>query len=210
MWHTAHTILRVLAGVAGALSLYAALFLYEDEQGKIQNKLEEWWVGLSDMQSEALSRHTGFMREVARLTTQGFDRLLGPRLLSPSVLMPSSFYSSASLLLCTVVYGFLFHRAYFLHYQPVASLLALGAGLWMGRRTALGRWRNLTATLSLRDLALFFLNLGKFVSSMCISHRWGRVAHSVRDAESLPYYANEFCLRHGLYRCNPLVSPMVL
>jgi hypothetical protein len=73
MPHFLHLALRVLAGVAGAMAIYAALFLYEDEQGKIENKLEEWWVRLDDGRNAAVSRHTAFMREVARLAGHGFD-----------------------------------------------------------------------------------------------------------------------------------------
>jgi hypothetical protein len=56
--------------------------LYEDEQGRIQNKLEEWWVKLRDQEDSAISRHAAFMRAVARLATHGFDRVFGERIFS--------------------------------------------------------------------------------------------------------------------------------
>lgn len=77
-----HLALRVLAGIVGATAIYAALFLYEDEQGKIENRLEEWWIRLDDQRNAAVSRHTAFVREVARLAGQGFDRLFGQKLFS--------------------------------------------------------------------------------------------------------------------------------
>jgi len=94
-----HTSLRIVAGLAGGLSLYAALFLYEDEQGRIQNKLEEWWVKLRDQEDSAISRHAAFMRAVARLATHGFDRVFGERVFSFRALWVSGWYSLASYIL---------------------------------------------------------------------------------------------------------------
>ena len=96
MPHSAHIALRVIAAVAGALSLYAALFLYEDDQGRIENRLEEWWVRLDDQRNAAVSRHTAFMREVARLAGRGFDRLFGHRLFSLQAFGASSALSMST------------------------------------------------------------------------------------------------------------------
>jgi hypothetical protein len=57
----------MLSGVAGGVLLYTALFLYPDEQGQIQNKLEEWWVRLTDLQRLSLTRHGVFLSQVGRL-----------------------------------------------------------------------------------------------------------------------------------------------
>lgn len=76
--------------------MYAALFLYEPEQGKIENRLEEWWVRLDDQRDAAVSRHTAFMREVARLVGQGFDRLFGHQLFSVQAFGVSSALSMAT------------------------------------------------------------------------------------------------------------------
>jgi hypothetical protein len=105
MAHLVHIALRVLAGVTGALSLYAALFLYEDEQGKVQNKLEEWWVRVRDTQTVALSRQASFMREVARMATVGFDRLFGERLFSLRSFTVSLCCSGASIWLGVAVFA---------------------------------------------------------------------------------------------------------
>ncbi len=85
-----------LALAAGLLLLYLALFLYEDEQGKIQNVLENWWVRLSDHQSSALSRQAAFLRGLSELLSSGLDRLLGDRLLSLRAFGVSWCYSMAS------------------------------------------------------------------------------------------------------------------
>src|SRR5258707_1142858 len=79
--------------VFGVVLICAGLFLYEDEEGRFQNKVEEWWIALSDKQKASRSRIAAFMQEVARLTGSGFDRLFGQRLFSLRV-VPVSIYLS--------------------------------------------------------------------------------------------------------------------
>ena len=38
-----HILLRILAGIGGSLLLYVAFFLYEDEEARIQKRLEQIW-----------------------------------------------------------------------------------------------------------------------------------------------------------------------
>jgi hypothetical protein len=83
----------------GLVIICAYLFLYEDEEGKVQNKIEEWWIKLSDKQNVSRSKVAAFMQEVARLTGSGFDLLFG-RSLVPLRVVPISIYLSlASLFL---------------------------------------------------------------------------------------------------------------
>jgi hypothetical protein len=63
----------------GAVFICAGLSLYEDEEGRFQNKIEEWWVKRSDKQRESRSRVAAFMQEVTRLTGRGFS----PSLVTP-------------------------------------------------------------------------------------------------------------------------------
>lgn len=83
----------------------AAVFLYEDEQGKIQNKLEEWWVSLEGHRSFLLSRHVLLMNRLAEVATHGLDRVFGGRLISWQALNCSAFYSLASLQLVSLMLG---------------------------------------------------------------------------------------------------------
>lgn len=78
----AYKTLRVAEFCVGLFLLCMALFLYEDENGKIQNTLETWWIRLKDQQDSAPSRQAAFMKGVARLTTDVFDKLFGQRLIS--------------------------------------------------------------------------------------------------------------------------------
>lgn len=87
----------------GVVLICAGLFLYEDEEGKFQNKVEEWWISLSDKQKASRSRVAAFMQAVAQLTGKGFDRLFGRRLFSLRVIPISIYLSIASCFLLIVL-----------------------------------------------------------------------------------------------------------
>jgi len=53
---------RVLAFVVGLLLLFAAGFLYENEEGTLQNRLGDWWLKVADLERAATSRRTALMR----------------------------------------------------------------------------------------------------------------------------------------------------
>lgn len=58
------------------------LFLHEDEQGKLQSRLEALWIRIHDRQLAATSRHTAFLTTSADFLSHGFDIALGPKLFS--------------------------------------------------------------------------------------------------------------------------------
>lgn len=62
-------LLRILAGITGALLLYAAFFLYEDEEARIQNRLEQIWKRIDALQSSAMSKEAAFLQGVTRTTS---------------------------------------------------------------------------------------------------------------------------------------------
>ena len=110
----------------GLVVLFAAIFLYEDEEKRIQNKLEEWWVALSDKGIKSRSLAAVFMQETAKLTGRGFDRLLGDRLISLRFIVSSICFSIASLFL----FGFV-ALTFRLVPHPPPSTSARVALLWL-------------------------------------------------------------------------------
>jgi len=89
----------VFLKILGIVIIIAPYCLYEDQERRIQNKLEKWWINLSDMESASRSRALAFMQEVAKLTGRGFDNLLGKRLLSLRFAVISICFSLASIFL---------------------------------------------------------------------------------------------------------------
>ena len=60
--------------VLGLVLLYSAVFLYEDQEGRIQNRIVQWWVKVDDARITAHTRVSAFVEAVAGLTARGFDR----------------------------------------------------------------------------------------------------------------------------------------
>lgn len=100
--------LRVLLFSVSGLCFYIAFFLYENEEGKLQNKLEEWWVKISDAKSTSLSLQTRFMRHVSGLVCSWIDRIFGKQLFSFQSAGSSLWHSLA-------IFSFLFLLLAFSH-----------------------------------------------------------------------------------------------
>jgi hypothetical protein len=99
MSHLLQIVVRLLALIIGIACVYVALFLYEDEQGKVQSVLEEFWIRISDFRKVAVSRTALFMRELADFTDSTFERFFGRKLLSLKSMAVSACFSSASVCL---------------------------------------------------------------------------------------------------------------
>jgi hypothetical protein len=59
----------------GFLFVYAAAFVREDEEGAIQNRLEEWWIRLMYARERSLSRTARFLSGVAQLIGSALTHL---------------------------------------------------------------------------------------------------------------------------------------
>lgn len=118
---SADYLLRAL-NTLGWLLMYCALFLYEDQEGQIQNRIAQWWIKVDDARIVAHSQAAAFLQGVARLTVRGFDCVLGERLVSLRFAGVSLCLSIASVSLMAVV------GAIRTHQSPRGPLL-LSAGL---------------------------------------------------------------------------------
>jgi len=152
-WSGTDYFLRSL-NVLGWVFVYAALFLHKDEEGRIQNSVEEWWMGLRNKQNAARSWAPTFMREVARLTGQGFDLLFGRRLLSLRVVGVSFCLSIASFFLFGLLASALIHsppvhlaRNAFLYFLLFGALALTPAFLENDRLLRLLWWITVVVVL---------------------------------------------------------------
>src|SRR5277367_4266777 len=90
---------RIACVTVGVLLILMSTFLYETEEGAIQNKLDEWRAVLSETEPQAIDRHAAFVAAVAGLGGRLFDGLFGQRLVSPRSIGVSTCFSLASLFL---------------------------------------------------------------------------------------------------------------
>ncbi len=92
------TALRVLAVPIGLMFFYTC-FLYEDEEGRLQNRIEDMWVSINDKAKISGNKTSVLFEKVAGLVTRVFDRVLGKRLISLQLVGVSSSAGFASLFL---------------------------------------------------------------------------------------------------------------
>jgi hypothetical protein len=119
MWHVVHLIARPIEVLLGLFCVVTAIFLYPSEEGKVQSKLEDFWVKLDDYRTVAISRHTEFMRQIAALESLILKRMFGNVLWSEKAMFASVCLSVASGTLVLLANhdsypGFLQRRLYFL------------------------------------------------------------------------------------------------
>src|SRR5258708_14664775 len=91
------TVLRVLAAIIGSLAFYVRLFMYEDEEGKWQNRIDKLWVAIDDRAKLTGSKTSALFNKVAAVVTRAFDGIFGRKLLSFQFIGVSSCYSLAGL-----------------------------------------------------------------------------------------------------------------
>jgi len=90
---------RLLALLIGCLAYGLAFFMYENEEGKLQSRIERLWVGIDDRALLIGSRTAAFFNKVAEAETRGLNRIFGSQLLSFRVLGVSTSASCAGALL---------------------------------------------------------------------------------------------------------------
>jgi hypothetical protein len=76
------TSLHLLVGLLGFSLLYAALFLHENEEGQLQNRLEKLWVAVDDLSKVALSKQAAFLQQVSAMANSALNKVFGTRLFS--------------------------------------------------------------------------------------------------------------------------------
>ncbi|MGH9967800.1 MAG: hypothetical protein ACREBG_08170 [Pyrinomonadaceae bacterium] len=118
------TFLKLTSVVIGVLLFYASLS-YETEGGKIQNLLEEWWIKVDDFKKQAISKHIAFIKALASLVTNIFDRVFGTRIYSVESLGISICYSDVCLGLLSILLSKLSPTTPF-RVSDITSLIAFG------------------------------------------------------------------------------------
>lgn len=104
-------ILRSMSALVGFLLLYVALFLHEDEEGNLQNRLISLWVRIDDLRTRQLTRNEAFVKATSMATLSLLEILFGDRPFSALRFRSCVLFSTAS------------------GYIAIAALLYVSAGL---------------------------------------------------------------------------------
>lgn len=109
--------LRTLAVPIGILA-YLSCFMYEDAEGRWQNRIDAVWVAIDDREKLSGSKTSALFSTVAALVTRGFNRVFGRSMFSFQFIGVSTSYSFAGM--------FLSWALFFLHlsFMGVSSVAA--------------------------------------------------------------------------------------
>ena len=92
---TLHVLTKIVVCLIGATSLYCASFLYEDEEGKLQNRIEQLWVSIDERRR--LNQSAALLNRVAMLVNRIVNRVVGKRLFSFRMVAITTCFSLAAM-----------------------------------------------------------------------------------------------------------------
>jgi hypothetical protein len=101
MLYLLHLLLSGFAFMLGVFCILTAIFLYADEEGRIQSKLEDIWIRAEDSKHLATSRHTILVTQLAQLETRLLDKIFGTNLMAAKALGVSFCLSIAAISLAS-------------------------------------------------------------------------------------------------------------
>jgi hypothetical protein len=155
-------ILRTIAALLALLAYYIAFFLYEDEQGKWQSRVDEVWVAVRDRESGVRNRASVELRRISEAISSGLDRAFGGHLISLRAIGVSTSYSFAGACLVGLLVALvsLFHKwrrddLYALIFFVILTLVFVALGALPAIRPA--RWSVALSLLPVALSLLFFL-----------------------------------------------------
>lgn len=96
--------LKLISLVVGGILFYISIFLYEDEEKKVQNSLEELWIKLSDSSISQTSKLARVINTSLFQLEDGIKRIIGDQFLTFRFFKISILLSFASMLLFSVYY----------------------------------------------------------------------------------------------------------
>jgi len=102
MHHALMMASRIAAALFGVVAFYAAFFLYEDERGILQNRLEELWVEIYDRAKVTDSTSIALFNKISEVLSNEYNKIFGKKLISQKAV-----HASISLSVCGATVGYI-------------------------------------------------------------------------------------------------------
>jgi hypothetical protein len=102
--------LRIAAIMLGIFCLSISIFLYENQEGKIQSRLEALWIKIDDLQKATISKHLGFVRVISEAMLSIINRIFGERACSLQSICVSACYGAAIVYFCIHLVSLIFTK----------------------------------------------------------------------------------------------------
>jgi hypothetical protein len=130
---------RVLAGMVAAMAFYLAFFLYEDEEGKWQNRLENVWIAVDERAKVTSSKSLALLNKLGETLRLLLRRVFGENLITMRGAWASLNLTGAGICLALSVglgsnaelSGSLLSLLYLCFFVAGAALPAIYPGRWV-------------------------------------------------------------------------------
>jgi hypothetical protein len=96
---------RIAALCIGCLAIYVGFFLYPDQEGQLQNRIEDFWVTVHDRALETGSTSVALFNRTAGAVQRAFSRIFGHAIFSLQLVINSSCLSLSGIALAVSVVG---------------------------------------------------------------------------------------------------------
>jgi hypothetical protein len=84
---------RIVAGVVAAVAFYFAFFLYEEEEGQWQSRIELLWFSIDDRAKQINSTSTALLNTIGQLLINALTRIFGSKVFSVRAFAMSTWLS---------------------------------------------------------------------------------------------------------------------
>jgi hypothetical protein len=125
-------IAKAISLLFGLLLLYISFFMYEDEQGKLQNRIENIWIAVNDKQKASADKTTALFNKVADVVRRILNRILGTKFISIQMIGVSSSASFASILAVVGLILLILHHVGYSRHVVIADPLFYPALIIVG------------------------------------------------------------------------------
>jgi hypothetical protein len=119
---------RLVAGVVACVCFYTAFFMYEDEQGLWQNRLEELWTSIDDRCKVTHSKAVALFNKIGQKSKELSTHLFGHRLFSLQAIVTSINLSTFGALTAIFLYAIISAFAYLMN-APKLKVAILAGGI---------------------------------------------------------------------------------
>lgn len=83
---------KIICSILGGMLLYIALFLYENEEKILADRIQNLWIVLDDKHNKSSSKLNRIIQTISEILEKYFDKLFGTKFLSWQSLWVSSFF----------------------------------------------------------------------------------------------------------------------
>jgi hypothetical protein len=99
MYHALIVASRVVAGIVGAVAFYLAFFLYEDEEGVWQNRIENLWIAVHERARVTNSTSIALLNKTGEFFNKVVKRIFGERSFSIRAIAASISFANVGVFL---------------------------------------------------------------------------------------------------------------